>query len=96
MYYMYMYISTEVYCTRELTRCESTVASLLCSAKPKVSQKYILQVAFPLGGPIAASAQLKEGVIEPPLPPPPPPLATRLIQYMSPAAADSGCFLAFC
>ena len=38
VYYTYMYISAEVYCTRELTRCESTVASLPCLAKPKVTQ----------------------------------------------------------
>ena len=73
-YMMYMYISADVYCTRELTRCESTVASLLCLAKPKVSHKYILPVAFSLGGSIAASAQLKERVFVTPLtitPPPP-------------------------
>ena len=53
VYYMYMYrsISAEVYCTR----CESTVATLLCLAKPKVNHKYILPVAFSLGGSIVAS-----------------------------------------
>ena len=70
MYYMYMYISAEVYCTRKLTPCESAVASLLCLAKLKVSHKYILSVAFSLGGSIATSAQLKEGVLELPLPSP--------------------------
>ena len=36
-----------------------------------MSHKYLLPVAFSLGGSITASAQLKEGVLEPPLPPPP-------------------------
>ena len=73
-----MYISADVYCTRELTRCESTVASLLCLAKPKVSHKYILPVTFSLGGSIAASAQLKERVLEPRPSGPPPGYAPAL------------------
>ena len=59
VYYMYMYIRAEVYYTCELTRCKSTVGSLLCLPKPKMSQKYILPV---LRGSIAASVQLKERV----------------------------------
>ena len=60
--FFFMYISAgEVYCTRELMCCESTIASPLCLAKPKMSHKYILPVAFSLWGSIAASVQLKEG-----------------------------------